>query len=256
MLSSFLSQNVRAAALLGLSALCVSFAQASPITVVNGNFEQTTSNVSSEFGGRYPSQQVTGWTTNGYNFVYQSGTADTTGAASEYGTIKLWGPGDGSNNGLTASSPVGGNFLAMDGAYAQDAITQTLNGLTPGATTTVTFFFAGAQQYNYTGANSEQLKVSLGNQSQLTPVLQNISEGFTGWNQYSFDFTATSTSEVLSFLAIGTPSGVPPFSLLDGVSVKDNTSPVPEPSSLALLATGLTSIGGLARNQWKRRRNS
>ena len=254
MLSSRFSLNLRNVALLGLSALCASFAHATPINVINSNFEQTTTNTSSEFGGRYPGQQVTGWTTNGYNFVYRSGTADTTGAASEYGTIKIWGPGDGSANGLTASSPAGGNFLAMDGAYEQDAISQTLSGLTPGAITTVTFYFAGAQQYGFTGTNTEQLKVSLGDQTQLTPVLNNTSEGFTGWNQYSFSFATKSSSEVLSFLAIGTPSGVPPFSLLDGVSVSDNTaSPVPEPSSLALLATGLTSIGGLARSQWKRR---
>jgi hypothetical protein len=256
MLSRQLFLHSGVAAFLAVSSVFVSAAHATPINVINGNFEQTTTDASSEFGNRYPSQQVTGWTTNGYNFVFKSGTADTTGASSEYGNLKLWGPGTGSNNGLTVSSPAGGNYLGMDGAYAQDAVSQTLHGLTPGAITTVTFYFAGAQQAGYTGLNTEQLKVSLGNESQFTPVLNNTSEGFTGWNQYSFSFNTTSSSEVLSFLAIGTPSGVPPFSLLDGVSVSDNTSPVPEPSSLALLATGLTSVGGFARNQWKRRKSA
>lgn len=45
----------------------------------------------------------------------------------------------------------------------------------------------------------------------------------------------TSASEVLSFLAIGTPAGVPPFALLDGVSISE----VPEPGSLVLLGAGL-----------------
>jgi hypothetical protein len=60
--------------------------------------------------------------------------------------------------------------------------------------------------------------------------------GFTGWMQNGFTFTATSTQETLSFLAIGTPNGQPPFSALADVSLQ-----VPEPGSLTLLlaATGL-----------------
>src|SRR5579875_1665329 len=61
--------------------------------VTNGDFEQLlVPGVSSEFGDRLPSQQVTGWTTNGYNFVFTPGTADTSGAAGEFGNLALWGP--------------------------------------------------------------------------------------------------------------------------------------------------------------------
>jgi hypothetical protein len=248
LLNTFLRGRTAALSALALSTL-VAVAHADQINVVNGNFEQTLTSNSSEFGNRYSQQQVTGWTTGGYNFVFQPGTADTTGAVSEYGNVKLWGPGDGAANGLT-SSPAGGNFLALDGAYAQGPVSQTLTGLTVGAPTTVSFYFAGAQQEGYNGATTEQLEVSLGKQNLYPQVLNDPSHGFTGWQQENLTFTATSTTEVLSFLAIGTPSGVPPMSLLDGVSV--TSSPVPEPASLALLATGITGLGGLVRRRLKR----
>ena len=85
----------------------------------------------------------------------------------------------------------------------------------------------------------------LGGDSLYTQVLNDTSHGFTGWQTENLTFTAKSTTEVLSFLAIGTPGGEPPMSLLDGVSVSDNA--VPEPSSLALLGTGLAGMGGLLR---------
>ncbi len=249
-MTSFLPSTIKSAVLaaVSLSAFAIS-AHANTINVVNGSFEQTLTNQSAEFGSRYSSQQVTGWTSTGYNFVFLPGTASTTGATGEYGNVQLWGPGNGSANGLT-SSPAGGNYLAMDGAYAQGPVSQTLSGLTVGAATTVQFYFAGAQQYGYTGPTTEQFAVSLGDQTIKTDVLSDVSHGFTGWESESLTFTATNTSEVLSFLAIGTPGGEPPMSLLDGVSVTDTA--VPEPSSLALLGTGLAGVSGLVRRRFKK----
>ena len=224
-------------------------AHAGTINIVNGDFN--TSSASTEFGSRYGGQVLNGWTTGGYNFVFQAGTADTTGAASEYGTIKLWGPNDGSSNGLTASSPAGGSFVAMDGGYAQGTISQTISGFSAGDIVSVTFDYAYSQQSGNTGMNTEDLLVSLGNQSIATTSGTIASKGFSGWQSTTLNFTATSSSEVLSFLAQSGPNGAPPFVLLDGVTASSHT-PVPEPSSLALLGTGLASAAGLLRKKLKK----
>ena len=197
--------------------------------------------------GGVPVDTVTDWTTSGYNFVFQSGTAATTGATGSSGNVQLWGPGNGSSNGLPASSPAGGNFIAADGAYEVAAISQTIVGLLPGKVASLTFYWAGAQQSGFTGATTDQWEVSLGSQTQYTPVVDLTSEGFSGWTTETMTFTPTSSTEVLSFTAIGTPSGVPPFALLDGVSLTE----VPEPATWALMVSSLTILVFYVRRRRK-----
>jgi|AraplaCL_Cvi_mCL_1032061.scaffolds.fasta_scaffold00489_14 hypothetical protein len=232
-----------------LAAMAVGTAAGATNLVTNGDFELTTLAGSAEFGARYPSNQLTGWTTDGYNFVFASGAADDgTGAAGEYNDLQLWGPGNGANNGLPASSPTGGNYVGADGAFGVGAISQTINGLIAGHKYDVSFWWAGAQQYGFNGANTEQWQVSFGNESQSTGVLSNADHGFTGWRQETFTFTATNSSQVLSFLAHGTPEGVPPFSLLDGVSLEAQGA-VPEPASWALMILGFGASGVAMRRR-------
>jgi hypothetical protein len=230
--------------------------------VMNGGFESLqVAGVSSEIGSAFGNaQNVTGWTTSGYNFVYVPGDPN---ANSQYGAgdVALWNSDPTTDVGgagiAVTPSPVGGNFLAMDGSYAAavgstngGAIQQTINGLVVGKTTTVSFYWGAAQQYTFTGPTTEQFEVSLGGQTDATSVLANVSHGFTGWQEETMTFTATSTSELLSIAAIGLPdSSEPPMALLDGVSV---TQATPEPSSLALLATGLFATGGLIRSRFKK----
>jgi len=222
--------------------------QAQQNLVTNGSFEQTT-NGPGQLGYN---TDVTDWTTNGYNFVFAYGTGDTTGSNGQYGNVSFWGPNNGSNNGFPAGSPDGGNFLGLDGAFDVGPLSQTINGLTVGDNYTVNFWWAGAQQFGFNGATTEQLEVSLGSESFYTVVLQNPSHGFTGWQYQSFTFTAANTSEALSFLAIGTPSGVPPFSLLDGVSLYA-ASTVPEPGTLAMMMGGLGTLGFFRSKKWFKR---
>lgn len=227
-------------ALIAAAGLCAASAQADNL-VVNGDFEQSTNGA-----GQFDfNTQLTGWSSSGYNFLFASGTADTTGSNGSYGGLSMWGSNNGGNDVLT-DSPTGGNFIAADGAFQVAPITQTINGLNVGQQYDVSFYWAAAQQKNFDGATTEQWSVSLGNETHSTAVYNNPSHSFSGWMQQTFTFTATSGSEVLAFLATGTPNGTPPFSLLDGVTM---AAAVPEPSSWGMALVGLGLIGLVARRR-------
>jgi hypothetical protein len=229
--------------------------QAGPVNLVtNGGFETLTSGA----GQLGYNTNATGWTSGtaadaGYNFIFAPNTADTTGSTGEDGNLTLWGPKSSatplgaSANGLPGTSPDGGNYLAADGAYKVAAITQQINGLTVGQQYQVSFEWAGAQQegVNFTSATTENWSVSLGSETYTTAPVTPDGRGFSGWQNQTFTYTATSVSETLSFLAAGTPSGEPPFSLLDGVSL----NAVPEPSAVLLMGLGLFGLGAAGVRQ-------
>jgi hypothetical protein len=234
--------TVAAFAVFGLTA-----AQASTNLVQNGGFEDATG--AGQFGATYNAvggQTVADWTTNGYNFLFTPGSADSAaGVQGQYGGLSLWGANNGGANALAASSN-GGNYIGADGAYLVGAISQTINGLVVGQKYSVSFEWAAAQQYGYTGPTTEQWLVSLGSSTQATAVYSDANHASSSWMNETMTFTATSTSEVLSFLAKGTPNGEPPFSLLDGVSM---VAAVPEPETWGMLIGGLGLIGLMARRR-------
>ncbi|MGA9598699.1 MAG: hypothetical protein WBS22_00270 [Methylocystis sp.] len=209
---------------------------------------------------------ATEWSTTGYNFVFHDGNV---GGPDQYsGTLQLWtGAPSGGNggasswNGLTASGT--GNFLAMDGDYNTAAVKQTITGLTVGDTYTLSFNYAFAQQYGFDQDTQQQLKVTLGNDINevLTgsptqacnggthPLTGNCyylpQHGFSGWFTESDTFTASATSEVLSFLAAGNKQ-VPPFALVSDVSLPGAPGPGP--------ATGAAAVLGVLALAYARRR--
>jgi hypothetical protein len=211
--------------------------------VTNGGFEETTLGTATSSGGQlgYNNYAATGWTVaappGSYIFLFTPGTADSTGQGGADGNLSLWGSNNGGLNALPVS-PNGGNFIAMDGDYETSAITQTISGLTVGASYDVSFDYGYAQQKGFTGNTIQDIVACLGTACQSTSSLTNPSKGFTGWFTANDKFTATSTSEVLSFLAQGN-APLPPFALLDGVSM----TAVPELSTWVLMLAGFAGIG-------------
>jgi len=183
--------------------------------------------------------------------------------------VTTTGPGgtaDPTNNGLDA--PPAGNTIAADGAYEVGPLYETVNGLTSGKKYVLTFYYAGAQQYgaSYNSATHESFSVLLSASSlntvftagsmdqsgtlagsQTTTNQPNVAHGFTGWKFAAFTFTANASSETLYFLANGTPTGQPPFSLLADVALV----PVPEPKTTA--AWSLLFVMLIMAGNWVRR---
>jgi len=238
------NHNIATAVVKVLALSVLAFSSQAANLVANGDFSLTT-NGAGEFNTTYT--QATSWSSSGYNFIFAPGTADTTGSYTPQfnGYLQLWGPGNGSANGLPATSPVGGNYVGADGAYEVGAITQTINGLTVGGQYTVGFWWAAAQQYTFNGPTTEQWQVSLGNDTLATAVYSNANHGFSGWMYQSFTYTASNTSEVLSFLAVGTPVGEPPFSLLAGVTM----NPTPIPAAALFVVPALLGVFGFSRRK-------
>ncbi|TFW13457.1 PEPxxWA-CTERM sorting domain-containing protein [Duganella callida] len=232
-----------------VAAFATGTAEAATNLVTNGNFEQVTNGTNKQLASSLTSAAdrttLTGWTSSngndgGYNFVLNSAIANTWDSA-------IWLKGNG--NGYSASAN-GGNFFASDSQYWPGVLSQTVSGLTVGSTYTLTFQYALAQQTGFDGANTANFwEVGFGGATKDTTALSIASGGFSGWQTSSMTFTANSGSEVLSFLAKGSP-GAPPFLLLDGVSL---TAAVPEPATWGMLLGGLGLVGYAARRRAAKR---
>ena len=238
-----------AAAALGAAILAANAANAAVNLVTNGSFD-----VNGGAGELGFNTSAADWSVanplggGSYVFLFTpsggaSGTsADQAGASGVFGTVAIWGPDNGSDNGLSVS-PDGGAFISSDPAFHNGAITQTITGLTKGATYSLSFMWAGAQQQSHDGVTTEGWQVSLGSGSaQSTPLVTVPDKGFSGWMTQTFTFAADNTTDVLSFLALGGPgASQPPFALLDGVSL--TATAVPEPAAWALMLAGVGVVG-------------
>jgi hypothetical protein len=237
------------------AALLVSGVASAAPTITNGNFTTNGGNGQVSFN-----TTVDGWSvvppggTSSYVFVFNPGapvpptgsgsTADTTGAPGFYGQLFLIGPGNGTNNGFTVDNLPGGGgaFLASDPQFQNAAIQTMVTGLTPGQTYQISFDWAAAQQFGFSGATSGGWNASIDGALKSVAGPASIATGqFNGWHNDTFTFTAGGTgSDLLSFLAIGgSAQAQPPFALLDNVTV----SAVPEPATWALMLVGVGALG-------------
>ena len=244
------------AAVLMLLALCAPAkpAQADPINLVqNGTFTQTTvSGATGGFlcnnsGGSVCNSQVTDWagTCSGYGCTGTSTPssvlfAGTNGSAWNGGFGLYWsGIGD---------PPLGGNTIAIDGdSHYTSILSQSIAGLNVGQTYILQFYQAASQQVGLSGATTEQWQVSLGGGgTQISALMSTPSRSATGWQQVTMSFVASAASEVLQFVALGTPSGEPPVCLLGDVSLVVS---VPEPATLVMVAAGVLGVLTLRRRR-------
>lgn len=149
---------------------------------------------------------------------------------------------------------IGGYWPAEDGARSIDlagnsvgSISQLITGLTSGQDYIVTFWASK----NPDGGDSLRTgTISFGGVSM--PFSYSDSSSLTNmmWAPYSFTFTASGTSDLLSFAADGS-AGCCYGPALDNVSV----APVPEPATWAMMLLGLGAIGfGMRRSKFSLRR--
>lgn len=87
--------------------------------------------------------------------------------------------------------------------------------------------------------------MTLGGQTRSSTTSTLPSQGFSGWMTQKLTFTYDGTSNVLSFLAVGTPACQPPMLLLDGVSL----SAVPEPGMAGILLVGGLGLAAASRRR-------
>lgn len=226
--------------------------------VTDGTFEQTT--LSSPGGyictvaaGQYcTTSALTDW-----SVACPNGCTSSSGGT----PLSLLFPGTGGiafngTNGLgsIADSPGGitSNIVADDGnsTYIYQAeIYQTISGLTVGSNYLLTFYQAGARQNGAGGTADEFWLVGLGSQQQSSADMTTAQDADTAWTQQNMTFNATSTSEVLFFLAESNDNGAPPVALLQDVSL---TAATPEPRYLAFVSLGI--LGLMAAFRKRRRR--
>jgi hypothetical protein len=226
MISRKLSAIVSASAI-GLAALTCATARANLVT--NGGFDFYTGSAPKDY---FTNVLPTDWAGGFFDTIDAPGTADDVSAPG----LPVYGP-------FPATSPQGGNFVQSDSTPGLSLpITQTISGLTAGLSYNLSFYQAAGQELYGTGATTDQWQVSLGASTQNSSLMSIPQGGIFPWTSQSMTFTASSASEVLSFIAIGT-GGVPPQIFLDGVDMEAN---VPEPVAAQLLA-GIGVLTGIIK---------
>jgi hypothetical protein len=220
----------------------------------------------------FTSVNPVGWTGGtGLIFIDAPGTADNGSYLSVYSPFP-------------ANSPVGGNFVEADGnPEFESGFNQTITGLTPGQTYTLSFYQAASQQQGFASglATTERWIVSLGTAGLslksggptdpvygptaayystdasadivASSLMTTPSAGVTPWQYVSVSLKADAATDLLSFLAWGdngSTINLPPIVFLSGVNSPNVISSTPEPGTAPLLVILLLGLGAFI---WRRR---
>jgi hypothetical protein len=231
-LSSFLA--------LGAVALCAMGAphQAHADSIVNGSFEADSFNSGGGYRLGLTGNDVTGWFIPTSDGTYPWGLQNS----NSFGA----GPTPYGNQWLVLGETGAGGPSMVD-----RTIQQTMTGLTPGNTYTLSF--AISSEGTGSGASCcsvGQVSFLSGSSTAARDFTAPASHYWSIWGTDSMNFLATNSSVTLQFkdLAVEFPSGNDLG--LDNVSVR-GLSATPLPPALPLFATGLGLLGLLG---WRRRR--
>jgi hypothetical protein len=251
MLKHALRVGVAAATLAALSTVLVGGASAANL-VQNGDFNLP--GASSAVLLQQGSTFVTDWTNHDEftGYIPKGQSADQEWTSGGFGGSA--GPGYGIANGLVGP-PSGNAQMVIDGTEGFGPtggfgfIDQTISGLVSGATYTLSFWQAGSQEINASGATTQMFTVSLGDQSFNSPTMNVASQGFSPWQQVTETFTWDGVGDTLTFMSVG--SGDPAFTMLADVSLTGTTGGTPEASTWAMIVAGFAGMGVLARARRK-----
>ena len=215
----------------GLELIWLSVAHAGPI-VANVGFETVTPNPDGSGGNGQVNywSLLPGWNTQNIALAFAVGPGQgdaLPGLPSTESPWRLWGP-------LGASSPDGGNYLALCGETGYNGSLSQPVPLVPGAGYVLTFWWAVAQQWPYSGAASSGVLAAIAGAS-VTLERHIVAHGFGAWQPVTLAFTAD-TVNLLTVRAFSS-GGEQPFTLLDGVRI--DAVPVPEVSTIVLVLLGV-----------------
>lgn len=216
-----------AAGLVALAAGAIA-TPASANLVANGSFEADNFNAGGGYRLGLVGNDVTGWYIPAGDGVYPWGLQNGNG----YGA----GPADTGNQWLV---------LGEQGTDHQYTIQQTVNGLTPGGTYTLSW--AAASELGCC-ANG-QLSFLSGSATAADNFSAPSSGSYwTQWGHYSYTFVANASSVTFQFQDIA--PGAAGYDLgLDSVSMVG--SGVPEPAAWSLMLVGVGGLGGALRSRRK-----
>jgi hypothetical protein len=247
---------------IGLNLGLISIAAILPVQatnlIVDGNFSQGNPTIPNTQAGYWAVPTANGGlgAPGGWNVEFNGTSLDcliTDNSASlvTASSGDVCGTAEAQNWGFNYSiqNPISGNYFAMDASGNYNGpLYQTISGLTVGQQYVLTFYSATDQQYGYSQTINANWGVDAYAGSAAPPL------GFSGnytavgalispsnnqtWTQETYNFSATSMTETIAFLAESAYGSGPPFALLSNISL----TATPEPGTFLLLGLGMLGI--------------